>query len=129
MRRALALLLVAVLSFPLIAPVLLANTASDLPACCRRDGKHHCAVVDMANQRELPASQSVKALQPRCPLFPKAGVVPACSKTILLSVTPRVGAPHLFYFRIAKPDDNGHRIALSGSVRKRGPPTSLNQTN
>jgi hypothetical protein len=129
MRRALALLLVAVLSFPLIAPVLLANTASDLPACCRRDGKHHCAVVDMANQRELPASQSVKALQPRCPLFPKTVLVPAYTKTLLLSVTPRVGAPHLFYLTIAKPDDNRPLIALSGSVRKRGPPTSLNQTN
>jgi hypothetical protein len=129
MRRALALILVALLSFPLIAPVLLANTASDLPACCRRDGKHHCAVVDEANQRDLPASQSVKALQPRCPLFPTTGVVPAYSKTTLLSVTPRVGAPRLFYLTIAKPNDNRPRIALSGSVRKRGPPTSLNQTN
>ena len=46
MRRALAILLVTVFSLPLIAPAL-ASTPDDsqLPACCRRGGKHHCAMA------------------------------------------------------------------------------------
>jgi len=30
---------------PLFAPVMSATTASPVPACCRRDGSHHCAAM------------------------------------------------------------------------------------
>src|ERR1700743_3776323 len=45
MRRAQALLLLGLFSFALISPALLAaDPDSALSACCRRDGKHHCAM-------------------------------------------------------------------------------------
>src|SRR5450432_724398 len=122
MRRALASFLLALLSFPLIAPTLFARTAADLPSCCRRNGRHNCAAADLADQ---PARQGVKAIQPKCPFFPKANVVPANSNATLLSVVPRVGATHLFSLTGARPDHHRSGIALRGSIRKRGPPTSF----
>src|SRR5215467_14052504 len=44
MRRLVAILAVAWLSISLIAPMLFAAGAeSNLAACCRRNGQHHCA--------------------------------------------------------------------------------------
>jgi len=123
MRRALASFLAAVFSFPLIAAAVHAHAASDLPACCRRNGKHHCAMADMARQGELPAGPAVTASQPKCPLFPQAQIVPAGSKTILPGAAPRVGAPHLFRLTVASADHRCPRLASRGSVQKRGPPS------
>ena len=45
MRRFAAIVLAALLSFPLIAPALLAaDQDSRLPACCRRNGEHRCGM-------------------------------------------------------------------------------------
>jgi hypothetical protein len=129
MRTALSSLLIAVFSFPLIAPVLLANTTSDLPSCCRRNGKHGCAMVDIADREGLPASPNVQASRPKCPLFPKAGFVAVSSKTTVLSVSPRVGPPHLFHLAIQKKNENPPRIAFRGSAPKRGPPAIPDQTS
>jgi hypothetical protein len=59
MRRALASVLSVLLSFPLIAPLILANTDSDLPACCRRNGQHHCSASSMGT--ETSAGTTIKA--------------------------------------------------------------------
>ena len=123
MRRALAFLLAALFSFELIAPALLASAASDVPACCRRNGKHHCAMADGSG--EAPAGPSVKALESKCPFFPKTAAVSGYSKTVALSVAPLAGAPSLTGSAIKTPRDNRSRTALRSLVRKRGPPTSL----
>ena len=47
MRRIAAMLLVSVFSFSPIGPALFVDADSNLPACCRRGGQHHCAMMDM----------------------------------------------------------------------------------
>ena len=44
MRRLLSILLFWATLFPMVAPALTTGAMgqSTLPACCRRDGKHHC---------------------------------------------------------------------------------------
>ena len=69
MRRAFAVTLVLVFSLPLIAP-LLASTPdeSQLPACCRRNGKHHCAMsMEVGN---IPSRFHV--VSEKCPYSPFA---------------------------------------------------------
>jgi len=122
MRRILASLLLVLFSFPLIAPALLANTARDLPACCLRNGKHHCAVA------EVDADSSLQANQPKCPLFPKAPAVPAFSSSLLFGTSPQAGAPHVSGLTVTKPDEHLIHITLDNSARKRGPPTCLLRT-
>lgn len=84
MRRSLALLLMALFSFSLISPAVFASDPdSKLPECCRRGGKHHCAM--MAMQSESPSGPSVEP--GRCPLYSSAGAV---------SAGPVVSLPGLF---------------------------------
>ena len=118
MRRILASLLLVLFSFPLIAPALLANTARDLPACCLRNGKHHCAVA------EADANPSLRANHAKCPLFPKAGAVPAFSKIVLLGAAPIASAPRFSGATITGREGHVVPTALRSPVRKRGPPTA-----
>lgn len=129
MRRVLASIWLALLSFPLIAQIALANNAPDLPACCRRDGKHHCAMSEMAGSAEMPGGPALKAVQLKCPLFPKAEVVPSFSKTVVLQCAARIGAPRLAGLTTIRPEDTNPRIASRASVRKRGPPATPGQNN
>jgi hypothetical protein len=119
MRHTLASLVMVLVSFPLIAPLLLANAASGLPACCLRSGKHHCTLA------EVDASPGLRANQPKCPLFPKAGAVPAFSKIVLFGAAPVASAPPFAGAAIARGDGRIVPIVLRDSVRKRGPPTYL----
>lgn len=123
MRRVWASLLVAVFSLPLIAPILLANTASDSPACCRRNGKHRCAMADMADQGHALAGLAVKAIQPKCPLFPNAGNLAVSFHTVLPGSSSDFRVRLVFRSANRKTNENISQIALRGSVRKRGPPT------
>ena len=45
------MLLLALFSFSLISPAVLASDAdSKLPACCKRNGKHHCDAAISTDQ-------------------------------------------------------------------------------
>ncbi len=69
MRRALAAMLVVLFSFPLIAPALASGpNDSQLPACCRRNGKHHCA-MQMAEMTREP-SLALCHVSEKCPYAP-----------------------------------------------------------
>lgn len=125
MRRAFASLLVAVFSFPLIAPVVLANTTSDFPTCCRRNGKHHCGMVDTAERGELPTGLAVEAIQPKCPLFPNAGTVAVSCHTVLPDSSSDFRVRLVLRSANRKTNENIPQIASHGSVQKRGPPTSF----
>jgi hypothetical protein len=122
MRRALASLLLAVFSFPLIAPALLGNTDSDLPSCCLRGGRHHCV---MANIADPAAGVEIRAIQPKCPLFPKAGAAAVFFHTALPGSVPRIAARLVLRSVNRKTAKNLPQTALRGSIHKRGPPSNL----
>ena len=125
MRRAIASLLLAFFSFLLIAPALPAKAASDLPTCCRRNGKHHCAGADMADQQDLPTAPSVKAVQAKCPLFPKTAGIPALSSPLLLGILTTAALPHSVRTASEKTSENHPHVAFVGLIRQRGPPSKL----
>jgi hypothetical protein len=118
MRRVLASLLVALFSFSLIAPAVFASDAdSKLPACCRRNGKHHC----MMAETESPTGPAVHAA--RCALFPSSGAVPANQTAGLPGISAVVLAG--FFNRpvpIARTETRS-RISYSQAGQKRGPPS------
>src|SRR5215471_16738805 len=66
MRRVSATLLLAVFGVSLILPCLLADPESQLPACCRRLGMHHCSRQDSDSEH----GTSIKAAPRRCASFP-----------------------------------------------------------
>jgi hypothetical protein len=72
--RFIATALLLILAGDTALPVLLANPESALPACCRRDGKHHCAMMESFEKQEQNAGPSFRTAAGKCPLFPKGTV-------------------------------------------------------
>jgi len=121
MRRALSVLLLIVMSFPLLAGGFV--SAQDVPACCRRDGRHHCASMTADAESNGPA---VAAVQTKCPCYPKAASTGAsrltsvaCTKSIELA--PQAESAGLGDCRFAFSPS----FAID-SEQKRGPPSRFN---
>jgi hypothetical protein len=120
MRRALASLLLALFSFPLIAPMLRADAASSLPACCRRAGKHHCATASASG--DTASGPALKAIQPKCSNYPSTIAVPRGSSVAFFKNSPSISASLLSYPSVDARTEAQYRVSFSRSRQKRGPP-------
>jgi hypothetical protein len=119
MRRALSLFLLLVFSFPLIAPAVFADAASNLPECCRRGGKHHCAMtLDDASSTGV----AFRSTQARCPLYPGSPSSPACQFAAILRNSRAIFGAVASHPAIQLQTEAGYRISLGRSTQKRGPP-------
>jgi hypothetical protein len=130
MRRALSILMILFFGLGPLAVTLSAGDDSRLPACCRRDGAHHCAMsAQTAAQMAAmmsdadPATPTVKA-PATCPYFP--GYTVASSTTNLALSSPPLSLPTL----LAEPHSpaTGRAAARISKIRtraNRGPPASF----
>ncbi len=79
LHRLLAILLLAVFSLPLALPAFTAAQGGEagLPACCRRNGAHHCA-MSMAERAGLLSDAEMRWRTPleRCPFCPATAANP-----------------------------------------------------
>jgi hypothetical protein len=116
MRRFPAILLIAIFGFTVIGPVLVVDGSANLPACCRREGKHHCAKPDTSGT-------GFKAVGPRCAEFPRAGAFPLHSDPVLLRGSQLFFGALLRYPAVAARAAAGYRLSFSRSRQKRGPPS------
>jgi hypothetical protein len=123
-RKLLSLLLLAVFSLPLLLPALALaqGPESNLPACCRRNGAHHCSMSAEEMQRLLNGIKA-SAPRPHCPNYPVA-------ITTLRHVdlaTPK-DAPALASVvrrsAVLIPSETRARLALDATHLTRGPPAS-----
>jgi hypothetical protein len=120
---AIALLLVFACDTPLSA--LFAGSESKLPACCRRNGKHHCASMNMPQPQPDVSGPAINALQKKCPFFPAA--VPG--QTYTETVLPKQQATS-FALIFSNPAGRAQtearfRLSFSRASQKRGPPALL----
>jgi hypothetical protein len=125
MRRVPAILLVFLFGFSLMAPALFVGGESNLPACCRRDGKHHCGMAerDMADApSSIPAADVLLA---KCPFFPNGAAVPPNPEAILLAAAQPVRASVVSQIATLAQADAGYRNSFNRSHQKRGPPSLL----
>ncbi len=126
MRKLVSMLLVAVFGFPLVSPLFAMGTTTtrQVMACCRRDGKHHCAgsMADRTGNSEHEIR--VTALPEKCPFCPARvfgihhdfpGMVEAESASALLVTRPS-GVVQT---------ESRLRISRDRSRQKRGPPASM----
>ncbi|HEY6448950.1 MAG TPA: hypothetical protein VIY53_21025 [Acidobacteriaceae bacterium] len=121
MRRALALLLLVGFSFPLIAPLFAsAPSEASLPACCRRNGKHHCAMG-----ASVVVSSRYATVAAQCPYSPFAGLAFMLPHgfTGHAQLAAEVQAPGPA--AIVRDAEAGYRISFDRSRQKRGPPLLL----
>jgi hypothetical protein len=133
LRRLLSILLFGATLFPLIAPILSsgAMAQSTLPACCRRTGKHHCAMSAEATamlmgDQNSGASKSTRVSAPceKCPYSQRSlGAVHLQVFTTTAIVSPRACVLHAP--SAAAQAECLRRISFDRSRQKRGPPSIL----
>jgi hypothetical protein len=122
MRRAIALALVMLFSCLLIAPLLVPDDDANLPACCRRQGKHHCLMreADQALNRRL----GFTSISEKCPCQPRvACVVP--SERLKPGAGAGLFAEVVRHPKWAAQTEAHFRISSACGHPKRGPPTPL----
>ena len=120
MRRVLAITLLLAFASPLVVPLCAASADPEagLPACCRRHGMHHCAMMHMM----LAANRGPAFTTPPCPLYPTAIHLPALATAILAAARPlpavamRTAAP-------AIPSPRRAVVFSPSANLNRGPPT------
>lgn len=125
LRRFLSILLLAVFGLPLITALLAFGADGDvsLPACCRRNGKHHCLLS--ADQRNpAPDKRVLTTVSEKCPYAP--GMVVATHPDVL-SVPPSqaIFAAFVSHSCGVAQTESKWRISRDRSRQKRGPPTLL----
>jgi hypothetical protein len=113
----------AAIGFSLIAPGVLLDAASNLPACCRRSGAHRCTMNmdEAASNSGMPA----QAIRQTCPSFPVAIAAPACANLALPRPSAAVFAALLSHPSIQFQTEARYRVSFSRSHQKRGPPAIL----
>lgn len=116
MRRTLATLLVLVFGLPLVAPAFLSVASrSELPACCRRNGAHHCAMSGMS------VPPQYRTVSSNCPWYPAGHLrlmMPHAVATQSAAVARYVAHPA----EVVREAEAGYRISCERTRQKRGPP-------
>lgn len=112
-------LLLLLLTSPLVTPLFARNPQSDLPACCRRSGKHHCA-----DHMQMPASDGAQFMSSgmKCPMFPVRLATPGHSPQILPTNSQAFYGAIISHPAIHAQAEISYRICWSRSQQKRGPP-------
>jgi hypothetical protein len=119
MRRVSATLLLALLSVALIAPALCASGPdTNLPACCRRSGKHHCAV---------PAATTADSSGPAlgagaCPNYRLAKIGPAAPAPGVAQSAVTVYSKEAAHRDLDTYSQPFNHSSYSRAGQKRGPP-------
>ncbi len=127
MRRGFSILLILVLGLGPLSATLQASDDASLPACCRRNGAHHCSMaVAMARMMaHLPPDPHPAFTVPlTCPYYP--GARPLLITAIHALAATTMQAPSLLVRSLASPA--GQTLALCSPSRNhagRGPPDGL----
>jgi len=122
-RRLLSLTLLLLFSLPLLMPLVALGQSSEsqLAACCRRAGVHHCA-MSPEQLALLDHGRHFAAPQSTCPMMPKA-VAPLHSDAATLSMSATFYAGILSHPAQFHQVEAWARVALDGARQKRGPPS------
>jgi hypothetical protein len=121
-RRVCAIGLLVLFSSSLIPLALFADSpGSKLPACCRRDGKHACSMMDAQDE---PSGIRISG-KLRCTSYPKGDAAPGAGT--IFTPQPRAAGISVVVvrLRLAEQTEARYRVAFSRGWQKRGPPSLL----
>ncbi len=123
LRKLFSILLLALFGLPLASSLFAMTvgsaTSASLPACCRRAGKHHCA---MRVSGEAPAgTHSFRAPVERCPYAPRGVILAHRDFSSVATAQMSLHALTEHAMGIAQTECRW-RLARDRSRQKRGPP-------
>jgi len=122
MRRTIAISLLMMFSWMLIAPLFGPDADANLPPCCRRNGKHHCMMRMMG--RLSGNRKNFSSATEKCPYFP-------ANTYAIHSATNKPEHGEQFYAEAGRstacfPQTEAlFRISFPRSHQRRGPPALL----
>lgn len=123
MRRASAISALTAIVYSLIAPLAFADPEANLPACCRRNGAHHCSTMSQ------PASPvegvGFRALHQVCPACPSTTASASDAAVALLHSSGAIFAGLPSQASVLRQAEAHYRVSFSRSRQKRGPPVVL----
>ena len=123
MRQIPALLLFVALTFPLIAPAVSTGSDARLPACCRRDGKHGCGMLELRDGQT--SELAIRSGRKVCPSFPSCPANPPLCRFALLRQTG-ANAECVFSQPMGHVQTESRcRASFTRWAQKRGPPLVL----
>lgn len=124
LQRILAILLLVLIGFPPLTPAFGSDSESNLPACCRRTGAHHCSLQSSTPTVPAPPSAPVVRGNPRCPLYP--GIVSSTGALSDAKVPPAFAIKRPTFERETAFQHCGAILAISQTTAhpKRDPPSS-----
>jgi hypothetical protein len=118
MRHCVAIVLVVLFGSLTVMPLFANSSESALPSCCRKNGKHHCAMVA---QQATSSESAVLALGSKCPCFPHSTV--ATQAQVFTPATRQAVFSDLVRHPAVAPQTEARfRISQDRSRQKRGPP-------
>jgi hypothetical protein len=128
MRRAISILLLALLCFPSLSSAFTQSSSDEsrLPACCRRDGKHHCAMSEEMIGRVVVAISGktpTVGAPAHCPFYP---TTQNATLTPIFVVTPQSASlpAHYRTERISVARITRASVTIIGAHTVRGPPAA-----
>jgi hypothetical protein len=126
MRRLLSIALVALLGLPSVMALLPGSDEARLPACCRRDGAHHCAMsaAMMARMMEYDSRAPGFSAPSHCPFYP-AHASPATAPQFALARSPESLSAPIRQFHAAIPYQAAALSCDLLAVANRGPPLRI----
>jgi hypothetical protein len=125
-RRLLSIFLLVMFGLPFVSPLLAltAKSESNLPACCRRNGQHHC-MTNLGGRAQLASHDpQFQAPVEKCPYCPPA-VALIHGNTFVPLTGKAIFAGLIAHPAVAAQAESKLRISRSRSRQKRGPPASL----
>ncbi len=118
--------LLAFFFLPFLLPFCNLNSEDALPACCRRDGKHHCAMSQQIMQPKVIASAGtvVRAATADCPYRSRL-LMPLVLRALFVHRAVVFTVAENFSTTLGVERVNIVRRCEFGIHRKRGPPALL----
>jgi hypothetical protein len=125
-RRLLSILLLAVFGLPVVSPLfaLSATEVTRLPACCRRDGKHHCVASAAERSNSMLRETQFGGPSEKCPCCPLA-VAAKHNELLALPIADAVFASLGGHPSGVAQTESMRRISRDRSRQKRGPPVAF----
>jgi hypothetical protein len=108
---------------PLISPLFAASAVeTNLPACCRKDGRHHCAMSTMTKSRATSTETiQAAAMREKCPCSP-APLVNAHTDLSRDEARATTFLDIIGLETCVAQTEARYRISFDRSRQKRGPP-------
>jgi hypothetical protein len=122
MRRAVAHTLLMIFSWMLIAPLFAWDADAGLPACCRRNGKHHCTMSRMGQAGGN--EKGFTSVSEKCPCLPAITCAVHAAKYMPVA-GQRFYAEVTFHPVYAPQTSARFGISFLRGHQKRGPPSLL----